>query len=93
MILSQIDTEGRKRPTRYGSLPFSKTEANYSQPTLELYGLFRALKHFHLHIIGVRNLIVEVDVKYIKGMLNEPELHPNAVINRWIHGILLLTSP
>ena len=89
MILSQIDTEGRKRPTRYGSLPFSKTEANYSQPKLELYGLFRALRHFRIYIIGVRNLIVEVDAKYIKGMLNEPELQPNAVINRWIQGILL----
>ena len=89
MILSQINTEGRKRPTQYGSLPFSKTEANYSQPKLELYGLFRALRHFHIYIIGVRNLIVEVDAKYIKGMLNELELQPNAVINRWIQGILL----
>ena len=26
---------------------------------------------------------------HIKGMLNEPELQPNAVINRWIQGILL----
>ena len=40
-------------------------------------------------MIGVRNLIVEVDAKYIKGMLNKPELQPNAVINRWIQGILL----
>ena len=64
-------------------------EATYSQPKLELYGLFRALRHFHLYIIGAKNLIVEVDAKYIKGMLNEPELQPNAVINRWIQGILL----
>ena len=55
---------------------------------MELYGLFRALRQFHIYIIGVRNLIVEVDAKYIKGMLNEPELQPNAVINRWIQGIL-----
>ena len=27
--------------------------------------------------------------KYIKGMLNEPDLQPNATINRWIQGILL----
>ena len=26
---------------------------------------------------------------YIKGMLNEPELQSNAVINRWIQGVLL----
>jgi hypothetical protein len=37
----------------------------------------------------VKNLQVEVDAKYIKGMLNEPDLQPNAAINRWIQGILL----
>ena len=89
MILSQLDEKGKKRPSRYGSLPFSSTEATYSQPKLELYGLFRAMRHFRLYIIGAPRLIVEVDAKYIKGMLNEPELQPNAVINRWIQGILL----
>ena len=89
MILSQIDEKGKHWPSRYGSLPVSKVEATYSQPKLELYGWFRALRHFHLYIIGAQNLIVEVDAKYIKGMLNEPELQPNAVINRWIQGILL----
>jgi hypothetical protein len=34
-------------------------------------------------------LQVEVDAKYIKGMLNEPVLQLNAAINRWIQGILL----
>ncbi|EGO29475.1 hypothetical protein SERLADRAFT_433462 [Serpula lacrymans var. lacrymans S7.9] len=62
---------------------------NYSQPKLELYGLFRALRHFHLYIAGVKHLHVEVDAKYIKGMLNDPDLQPNAAINRWIQGILL----
>ena len=32
---------------------------------------------------------VEVDAKYIRGMLKEPDLMPNATINRWIQGILL----
>ncbi|KAI0038928.1 hypothetical protein FA95DRAFT_1504879, partial [Auriscalpium vulgare] len=32
---------------------------------------------------------VEVDAQYIKGMLNEPDLQPNAAINRWIQGILM----
>ncbi|KIJ60709.1 hypothetical protein HYDPIDRAFT_48644, partial [Hydnomerulius pinastri MD-312] len=61
----------------------------YSQPKLELYGLYRALRHYRLFIIGVKNLYVEVDALYIKGMLNEPDLQPNAAINRWIQGILL----
>ena len=42
-ILSQRNENGRKRTARYGSIPFNKREAHYSQPKLELYGLFRAL--------------------------------------------------
>ena len=88
-ILSQLDEQGRKRPARYGSIPMNEREARYSQPKLELYGLFRALRAYRLHLIGVKNLRVEVDAKYIKGMLNDPDLQPNATINRWIQGILL----
>ena len=88
-ILSQIGDDGKRRPARYGSIPMNEREANYSQPKLELYGLFRALRHYRLFIVGVKNLHVEVDAKYIKGMLNEPDLQPNATINRWIQGILL----
>jgi len=39
----------------------------------------------------VKNLTVEVDVKYIKGMINNPDLQPNTTINRWITGILLFS--
>lgn len=88
-ILSQIDDEGRRRPARYGSLPMNETEANYSQPKLELYGLYRALRRWRLYLVGVKTLHVEVDAKYIKGMLNEPDLQPNATLNRWIQGILM----
>ncbi|ETW76901.1 hypothetical protein HETIRDRAFT_243027, partial [Heterobasidion irregulare TC 32-1] len=88
-ILSQLDDQGRRRPARYGSLPMSEVESRYSQPKLELFGLYRALRHYRLYIIGVKNLYVEVDAKYIKGMLNSPDLQPNAAINRWIQGILL----
>jgi len=42
-ILSQLDKNGLRRPARYGSLPMNAREANYSQPKLELFGLFRAL--------------------------------------------------
>ena len=67
IILSQYDEKGRKQPAQYGSLPMNEHDALYSQPKLELYGLYRALRHFRLYIIGVKNLIVEVDAKYIKG--------------------------
>ena len=30
-----------------------------------------------------------MDAKYIKGIINNPDLQPNATINQWIAGILL----
>ena len=89
MILSQLDNRGRKRPARYGSVPMSPRESRYSQPKLELFGLYRALQHWRLYIIGVKKLQIEVDAKFIKGMLNDPDLQPNAAVNRWIEGILM----
>ncbi|EPS93377.1 hypothetical protein FOMPIDRAFT_94700 [Fomitopsis schrenkii] len=64
----------------------NERESRYSQPKLELYGLYRALRAYRLYLIGVQNLQVEVDAQYIKGMLNEPDLQPNATLNRWIQG-------
>jgi hypothetical protein len=57
--------------------------------SLILFGLYRALWHWRLYIIGIKTIHVEVDAKYIKGMLNEPDLQPDAAINRWIQGILM----
>ena len=88
-ILSQIDDQGRRRIARYGSLPMNERESRYSQSKLELYGLYRVLRHWRLHLIGIKNFHVEVDAQYIKGMLNEPDLQPNAAMNRWIQGILM----
>jgi hypothetical protein len=48
---------------------------------LELYGLFHTLRVYRIYIIGVKNLIVEVDAKYLKGMLNNPDIQPNTTIN------------
>jgi hypothetical protein len=89
-ILSQLADDGKtKQPARYGSIPMSETESRYSQPKLELFGLYRALHAWRRHIIGVKKLIVEVDAKYIKGMLKSPDLQPNVTTNRWIQGIKL----
>ena len=33
--------------------------------------------------------MVEVDAKYIKGMINNPDIQPSATINGWIAGVLL----
>jgi hypothetical protein len=88
-ILSQDCSDGRRRPSRFGSLSWNERESRYSQAKLELYGLFRALRALRLHLVGTRNLIVEVDASYIKGMISNPDIQPNAAINRWIAAILL----
>jgi len=43
----------------------------------------------HLYLISIHNLVVEVDASYIKGMLCNPDIQPNAVVNHWIATILL----
>jgi hypothetical protein len=55
----------------------NEREANYSQPKLELYGLFHSLHTTQLYIISVKKLIIEVDAKYIQGMLNNPDIQPS----------------
>jgi hypothetical protein len=41
-----------------------------------------------MFLMGVRNLIVEVNARYIKAMLNNPDIAPLASINQWIVSIL-----
>ena len=88
-ILSQQGDDGKRYPSRYGSITWNDVEQRYSQAKLELYGLFRALKSVKMYIVGLKNFVVEVDAKYIKGMINNPDIQPSATINRWIAGILL----
>jgi hypothetical protein len=88
-ILSQDGVDGKRRPARFGSISWNEREARYSQPKVELYGLFRALRALRVHLIGIRNLIVEMDAQFIRGMLRNPDIQPNATINRWIAAILL----
>jgi hypothetical protein len=88
-ILFQVDEEGRHRPARFGSITWNERESRYSQAKIELYGLFRALRAAKVWLIGLKTFSVEVDAKYIRGMLNNPDIQPNAAVNRWIAGISL----
>ena len=90
-ILGQCDTTNTKlrHYSRFGSITLNEREARFSQPKLELYGLYRAIRALRLYLIGLRNLIIEVDAKYIKGMLSNPDIAPSASINRWIVSILM----
>ena len=62
-------------------------ESRYSQPKIELYGLFRALKALEYLLWGI-NVVVEADASFLKAMTNSPGL-PNAAATRWIAYIQL----
>jgi len=90
-ILGQCDIDNPKLRyfARFGSITLNDRETRFSQPKLELYGLYRTLRALRLYLIGLRNLVVEVDAKFIKGMLANPDIAPSASINRWIVSILM----
>jgi hypothetical protein len=67
-ILSQQNEEGQCQPSRFGSIGWNDCESHYSQPKIELYGLFRALRALRVHIVGLTNLIVEMDALFIKAL-------------------------
>jgi hypothetical protein len=90
-LLAQCDIDNPKLRyyAKFGSITLNEREARFSQPKLELYGLYRTLRALKIILLGVRNLVVEVDAAYIKGMLKNPDLAPSASINRWIVSILM----
>lgn len=84
-----VDSKKKKIFIKFGSITLNDREARFSQPKRELFGLKRALTASEYLLIGCRKLVVETDAKYIHGMLNHPEMGPNATINRWIEKILM----
>jgi hypothetical protein len=89
-IVYQMDERGR-RPSRFGSIAWNERESRYSQAKIELYGVYRALRALRIYLIGLPSFQLEVDAKYIRGMLNNPDIQPNNAMNRWIAAILLFT--
>src|SRR5258708_15031565 len=73
----------------FGSITFNEHESRYSQPKLELYGVFKALKAecHRLHNIHFR---LNVDAGFLAQMMKSPDL-PNAAMTRWITYIQLFT--
>ena len=88
-ILSQDCTDGQCCPARFRSIFWNECESCYLQVKLELYSLFRMLRSMHLYLIGIWNLVVEMDASFICGMLNNPDCQPNTTINQWITAIHL----
>jgi hypothetical protein len=91
VIVYQIDLIDNKKKhyAKFASLPLNTREARFSQPKRELYGIKRALTAMQYWLLGCRRLVVETDALYIKGMLSNPGMGPNATINRWIEQILM----
>ncbi len=89
-FLAQCDLKNPKMRyySRFVSITLNDRERRFSQAKLELFGLYRVMRELKIYILGVRNLVVEVDAKYIKGMLQNPDIAPSASINRWILAIL-----
>ena len=88
-ILAQDCTDGHRRPACFGSIAWNEHKTRYLQAKLELYGLFQALCTLCLHIVSIKNLVIEMDAQYIRSMLKNPDIQPNATINWWIAAILL----
>ena len=70
----------KKMFVTFGSITLNNTEARYSQSKRELFGLKCALEVNKYVLIDCRKLVVEMDAKYLKGMLNHPKMGPNAPI-------------
>lgn len=80
-ILFQEGKDGKCYSNCFCSISLISIESQYSQAKLELYGLFWALQAVCVFIFRVTNLVVEMDVKYVKDMINNPDLQPNMSIN------------
>ena len=81
-IVSQIVEKG-ELPVVFGSVTFKEHESRYSQPKLELYGLFRAVKAERHRLYGI-HFRIKVDARSLIEMVNKPDLLPNAPGNRWL---------
>lgn len=77
----------KKFPLRFGSITLNEVESRYSQPKVELYGLFRSLKAMEYLLWGVR-VLVEIDASFLAKTANAPGL-PNAAATRWVAYIRL----
>lgn len=79
--LAQMGVDGKRYPARFLSLYFNEVQQRYSQPKLELYGVFVGLRAVR-HYIHSTRFILEVDCTSIKQMINNPVI-PNGSEGRW----------
>jgi hypothetical protein len=58
----------------FGLLLLNDCKWCFLQPKLELYGLYCAIHTYKMFLVSVCNLIMEVNARYINGMLNNPNI-------------------
>jgi hypothetical protein len=85
-VVYQIQNS-EKHLVLFGLCTYNETESRYSQPKVELYGVFWALKELRHHIWGIY-FRIEADAKFLLEMLHAPDL-PNAPMTRWLMYIQL----
>ncbi|PIL33556.1 hypothetical protein GSI_04179 [Ganoderma sinense ZZ0214-1] len=74
--------DGLRHPALFGSCTYSAAESRYSQPKIELYGVFRAVKELRTRVWGI-HFLLESDAQFLEQTLNDPDL-PNAPMTRWV---------
>jgi len=85
-ILFQM-VEKEKHLVIFGSCTFNDTELCYSQPKLELYGIFRAVKDLQHRIWGI-HFWININAKFLIEMVKQLDL-PNPPMTCWISYIAL----
>jgi hypothetical protein len=65
----------------FGLLLLNDCKWRFLQLKLELYGLYCTLHAYKMFLVGMHNLIIKVNARYIKGMLNNPNIVPLASVN------------
>lgn len=81
VAMAQMGRDGKRYYARFMSFYFNEVQQRYSQPKLELYGVFVGLRALRYYIHGTR-FILEVDCTSVKQMIDSPGL-PNSVESRW----------
>src|SRR2546427_5306758 len=89
-FMSQKLEDGKEYVVTYGSCTFNEVESRYSQPKLELYGVYRALRAERRNLWGI-HFRLKVDASALVKMINAPEI-PSAGMNRWLSYIQMFDA-
>jgi transposase InsO family protein len=88
-VLSQVQSDGRVKPSRFESGIWNSAELKYDALKLECRGLLKALKKLRFWLFG-RHFQVETDSQTLVWLLNQPPNDlPNAMMTRWLAYIRL----